>query len=489
MRMRLTLLAIAATLGSIVGTHQALGQGQPDHPSVTVRGKTYTPRSILARNMGTEADQTTQFAPHKVIGNVYYVGTRTLSSFLIVTPQGNILLDSTYERNVPVIQKSVADLGFKFSDVKILLGNHAHGDHQEGDALVKQLTGAEVIAMAEDVPALQAMKPGGKDHPIDRIIHDGDTVTLGDTTLVAHLTAGHTAGCTTWTMVAQDGGKAYNVVFHCSLRAQSTLTPEIVDRFNRTFTVVRALPCDVPLGDHPAQYDMLEKYPRVSKGGANPFIDAANCNLETDIQEAMFRAALAEQRQTASLAAADARGQVAAPATLAEVTMSAAATRRAHLQEINVETAMKLVIACITYSKAANPAGGASVVVVAPSGNIVVAMRTDGQTPNNFDSAYQKAKTALYMRQPTRAVVNRWGSPEPALARAPLNMYLVEGGYPIIVEDMMIGAIGVGGASGGDEQCGHTALTEVLGTQPPIEPPARPATAAATTAPPQAGVR
>src|SRR6185295_15219370 len=102
---------------------------------------------------------TTQFPPHKVIGNIYYVGTRTLSSFLIVTPQGNILLDSTYERTVPTVQKSVQQLGFKFSDIKILLGNHAHADHQEGDALVKQLTGAQVMAMAEDAPALQARKP------------------------------------------------------------------------------------------------------------------------------------------------------------------------------------------------------------------------------------------------------------------------------------------------------------------------------------------
>src|SRR5262245_57301859 len=116
---------------------QAAGQQAPDHPSVMVRGKTYTPRSILERNMGTTEDQTAQFPPHKIIGNIYYVGTRTLSSFLIVTPQGNILIDSTYERNVPTIQKSVEQLGFKFSDTKILLGSHAHGDLQEGDALVK----------------------------------------------------------------------------------------------------------------------------------------------------------------------------------------------------------------------------------------------------------------------------------------------------------------------------------------------------------------
>ena len=269
----------------------------PDHPSVTVRGQTYTPRSILARNMGTEADQTTQFPPHKVIGNIYYVGTKTLSSFLIVTPAGNILIDSTYERNVPVIEKSVTDLGFKFSDVKILLGNHAHGDHQEGDAAVKEKTGAQVIAMAEDVPALRALKPGGKEHPIDKIIHDGDTVTLGGTTLTAHLTPGHTRGCTTWTTPVQDGGKTYNVMFGCSLRPGATISPEVAAEFTRAYKTVRALPCDVQLGDHGAQYNMLEKFAKLKEGMPNPFIDPASCTLEADVEEAMFHAILTEQQQ------------------------------------------------------------------------------------------------------------------------------------------------------------------------------------------------
>src|ERR1700687_3445406 len=220
-----TFLALAVGAGHA----QQPGRGPADHPSVTVQGRTYTPASILARNMGTPEDQETQFPPHKIVGNIYYVGTKTLSSFLIVTPQGNILIDSTYERNVPTIQKSVEQLGFKFSDIKILLGNHAHGDHQEGDAMVKQLTGARVMAMAEDVPALQAIKPGGKEHPIDKILHDGDEVTLGGTTLVAHLTPGHTQGCTTWTMSAQEGGKAYNVMFGCSLRPPAVLTPANVE--------------------------------------------------------------------------------------------------------------------------------------------------------------------------------------------------------------------------------------------------------------------
>jgi metallo-beta-lactamase class B len=290
------LVTTAAVFAVRAGQAQNAGQPAPDHPAVTVKGHTYTPRSILARNMGTPEDQTTQFPPHKIIGNIYYVGTRTLSSFLVVTPQGNILIDSTYERNVPTIEKSVKQLGFKFSDVKILLGSHAHGDHQEGDALVKQLTGAQVMAMAEDVPALQAMKPGGKEHPIDKVLHDGESVTLGGTTLVAHLTPGHTRGCTTWTMKAAEGGKTYNVVINCSLRPPAMLTPALVDEFNRSFKLVRSLPCDVQLGDHPAQYNMQEKYAKLQNRGPNPFIDAPNCKLEADIQEAMFHAILAEQK-------------------------------------------------------------------------------------------------------------------------------------------------------------------------------------------------
>ena len=283
--------------GALVGLAQ--GGEPPDQPAVTVRGQTYTPRSILARNMGTEEDQTTAFPPHKVIGNIYYVGTRTLSSFLITTPEGHILINSTYDRNVRTIEKSVTQLGFKFTDIRVLVGTHAHGDHQEGDALAKELTGAQVMAMREDVPALQAMRPGGKVHPIDRTLQDGDTVTLGGTTLVAHLTAGHTPGCTTWTMRAEEGGKTFNVVFACSYRAPANVTPEIESQFNRTFKVLRALPCDVPLGDHTAQYDMMAKYVRLGARAPNPFVDRANCWREAEIQEAMLRAQVKMQKKAA----------------------------------------------------------------------------------------------------------------------------------------------------------------------------------------------
>ena len=279
-------VALLAFLGMGAGQSSA----PPDTPAVTVRGQTYTPRSILARNMGTEEDQTTAFPPHKVIGNVYYVGTRTLSSFLITTPAGHILINSTYERNVRTIAKSVEQLGFKFSDVRILLGTHAHGDHQEGDALVKELTGAQVMAMREDAPALEAIRSNGKAHPIDRMLRDGEEVALGGTTLVAHLTAGHTRGCTTWTMKAAEGGKTFDVVFACSYRAPAKVTPAIEAEFNRTFKILRTLPCDVPLGDHPAQYSMAAKHAKLTAGGANPFLDAANCWVEAEIQEAMLRA-------------------------------------------------------------------------------------------------------------------------------------------------------------------------------------------------------
>jgi len=300
---------LSTLIGCLIAGLAVFGQGrgnQAPGPTVTVRGHTFTQQSLFQRNVGAPDDQTAQFPPHKIIGNLYYVGTKSLSAFLVVTPQGNILINSTYERNVPTIQKSVEQLGFQFSDTKILLGSHAHGDHQEGDALVKQLTGAQVMAMAEDVPALQAMKPGGKDHPIDKVLHDGESVTLGGTSLVAHLTPGHTRGNTTWALKVQDGGNTYDVVIIGSFGTNpgtrlvgNATVPGIVDEYNRTFKVARALKVDVPLGSHPGMYNMEEKFARLGTSGQNPFIDRDGYKLEVDIDEAMFRAVLAEQQKAA----------------------------------------------------------------------------------------------------------------------------------------------------------------------------------------------
>jgi metallo-beta-lactamase class B len=286
---------LAPALGGAQAQTQIAAAMAPDHPAVTVAGNSYTPISILRRNMGTPADQLEPFPPHHIVGNIYYVGSRSLSSFLIVTPQGNILINTIYEANVPAIAKSAAQLGFKFGDTKIILGNHAHGDHMEGDALAKEITDARVLVMAQDVPALAAIKPGGKRHPIDEIITDGDTVTLGGTVLTAHLTAGHTRGCTTWTTTATENGKTYNVVYGCSLRSPDMITPAIEAEFSHSFQVVRALPCDVQLGDHPAEYGMAAKFAKLTPGAPNPFVDKASCTAETDIQEAMFHAILQEQ--------------------------------------------------------------------------------------------------------------------------------------------------------------------------------------------------
>ncbi len=291
-------IAIAAVIAGFATTLVQAPVG------VTVNGRTWTQEQLFQRNIGGRDDQTTPFPPHRVIANIYYVGTKSLSSFLITTPQGHILVNSTYERNVPIIRKSVEDLGFAFTDIKILIGSHAHGDHQEGDALVKQLTGAQVVAMAEDVPALEAMVAGNKPHPIDRVIHDGDTVSLGGTTLVAHLTPGHTRGCTTWTMTVQDGGKPYDVVIIGSLGVNpgfrlvnNPTVPHQADEYVRAFNVSRALHCDVPLASHPAMYNMSDKYARLARGGPNPFIDPAGYTAELDLDEAMFRAVLAAQQK------------------------------------------------------------------------------------------------------------------------------------------------------------------------------------------------
>src|SRR5579864_6928022 len=259
---------------------------------------------ILAQNKTSQTDWNKPFPPHKVIANVYFVGTDQLGSFLITTPEGHILINSDFETTVPVIRAAVEKLGFRFSDIKILLGSHAHGDHMEGDALLKELTGAKVMAMEQDVPALRNMKPGGKLHPIDQVLHDGDEVKLGGTTLVAHLTAGHTKGCTTWTMKAREGDKTYEVVILGSIGVNPGYIlvnnkdyPQIADDYVRSFKVLRALPCDVFIASHGRFYDLASKYPKLGKG-PNPFIDPQGYQAHLGLQEKNFYAKLEEQKKS-----------------------------------------------------------------------------------------------------------------------------------------------------------------------------------------------
>src|SRR5258708_2608207 len=189
------------------------------------------------------------FPPHRVMDNVYYVGTKELASFLITTPEGHILMNSNYESSVPVIRASVEKLGFKFSDIKILIAGHAHPDHVEGDAMVKELTGAQVVVGRLDAPATKQFRPGGKEHPIDRIIDDGDTVTLGRTTLTAHVMPGHTKGCLAWTTALKENGKPYHAFIECSLNGQFLQSldnyPGIVEDFRATYKKARTFPVEV----------------------------------------------------------------------------------------------------------------------------------------------------------------------------------------------------------------------------------------------------
>ena len=266
------------------------------------------------RLMAQEApDWTNPFPPYRVIGNIYYVGSQGLASYLIVTPQGNILINSSLEESVPLIRESIEKLGFKFSDTKILLISHAHWDHCAGSAAVKELTGAKYMVMDADVAEIET---GGKgnfqygDNPtsryqptkVDRVLHDGDEVKLGGTVLVAHLTPGHTKGTTTWTMKVADGGKTYNVVIVGSPNVNAgyklvnnALYPQIASDYERMFRVLHALPCDVFLGAHGNYYGMEAKYARMKDGGANPFIDPGGYKSYIDEREQTFRAELAKQ--------------------------------------------------------------------------------------------------------------------------------------------------------------------------------------------------
>jgi metallo-beta-lactamase class B len=262
------------------------------------------------------SDWTQPFPPFRVIGNIYYVGSRGLASYLIATPQGHILINSSLQSSAPLIRESVEKLGFRFSDVKILLISHAHWDHCAGSALIKELTGAQYMVMDADAPEIEA---GGKGNfqyghspisfyrptKVDRVLHDGDQVKLGDAVLIAHLTPGHTKGCTTWTMREREGSKTYNVVIVGSPNVNpgyklvnNALYPQIADDFERTFRVLKSLPCEVFLGAHGSYYGMEAKFARMKTGGPNPFIDPKGYKSYVVERERAFRSEL--EKQTAA---------------------------------------------------------------------------------------------------------------------------------------------------------------------------------------------
>jgi metallo-beta-lactamase class B len=257
------------------------------------------------------------FPPHHVIGNVYYVGTRGLASYLITTPEGHILINSGMETSPPLIRRSVEKLGFKFSDVKVLLISHAHWDHDAGSAHVRKMTGAKYMVMDGDVDVVESggrtdfqygnlpsmLYPPAK---VGRVLHDGDEVRLGGVVLTAHLTPGHTRGCTTWTLKVHEDGKDYNVVIVGSPNVNpgyklvnNAAYPQIASDYERTFRVLKSLPCDIFLGAHGSYYEMEAKFARLKPGGANPFVDPSGYAAYVVEREQAFRKELEKQRAAA----------------------------------------------------------------------------------------------------------------------------------------------------------------------------------------------
>jgi metallo-beta-lactamase class B len=261
-------------------------------------------------------DWTEPFPPFRIAGNLYYVGSKGLANYLITTPQGHILINSDLEASVPLIRASVEKLGFRFSDIRILLISHAHWDHDAGSAAIKTLTGAKYMVMDADVPVVES---GGKadfqygNQPaslyppakVDRVLHDGDQVKLGDAALVAHLTPGHTKGCTTWTMKVTETGKTYNVVIVGSPNVnegyklvRNSSYPEIASDYERTFRVLKSLPVDIFLGAHGSYFDLETKYGLLKERAAAPFIDPAGYKAYVAERGAAFRTELARQKAT-----------------------------------------------------------------------------------------------------------------------------------------------------------------------------------------------
>jgi metallo-beta-lactamase class B len=250
--------------------------------------------------------------PFHVVGNVYSVGSAELTSFLIATPKGHVLIDGGLSELAPQIVRNIDKLGFKLEEVKVLLVSHAHFDHAGGLAELKRRTGAQVVASRADA---EAMARGGKGDPqfgdsipfapvyADRIVQEGGVVRVGPTELVAHVTPGHTQGCTTWTTVQHEDAQALQVVFNCSVSVPDEYRllgnpryPRAVDDYERSFRTLRALPCDVLLGPHASFFQQDQRRARIKDGAPNPFVDPAACGAYLDRSEQAFRAHLEKER-------------------------------------------------------------------------------------------------------------------------------------------------------------------------------------------------
>jgi len=275
--------------------------------SLTTAVQAQTPKDLIE---ALKVKWNTPTEPFKMIGNVYYVGTDGLASYLITSPQGHILVDTVMPEATSQIKANIEKLGFKVTDIKYLVNTHAHIDHTGGLAEMKQASGAQMIAGEADKPLLEGgYYPGDEKNEdlafpavkVDRAVKEGDKVTLGDTTLTAHATPGHSPGCTSWELTVKDGKENREVLFFCSgtvalnrLVGQPTY-PGIVDDYRATFAKAKAMKIDVLLGPHPEVYGMQAKRAQMKDGAPNPFVKPGELATYVSGLEQDFDKQLAKQ--------------------------------------------------------------------------------------------------------------------------------------------------------------------------------------------------
>jgi metallo-beta-lactamase class B len=269
---------------------------------------------LLSLSLHAQENWDQPFPPHRIADNLYYVGSAGLSTYLVTTPQGHIVINASFERTVPIIRANVEKLGFKMRDVKILLSSHAHNDHVGGLKALRDATGGKVFVMAGDDSVVSS---GGKGQylydetwnpcPVDRVLKNGDVVRLGDAELRAHLTPGHTRGNTTWTLPVTDRGRKLQAVIIGSPNVNRGFQlvnnkdyPEIAADFARTFRVLKSLSCDIFLGAHGMYYDMEAKVKRLANGGENPFVDPKGYREYVAEREEFYLYTLENQQKAAA---------------------------------------------------------------------------------------------------------------------------------------------------------------------------------------------
>lgn len=269
--------------------------------------------AVALRAHAADPTWTRAFPPFRIAGNLYYVGSEELASYLITTPDGDILINSNLASSPAQIRTSVERLGFRWSDIKILLISHAHLDHAAGSAAIVSQTHAKYEVMDADVGVIESggRSDFGLGHDkqywfppahVDRVLHDGDAVSLGGTTLTARKTAGHTKGCTSWTMDVSEAGKTQHVVIVGSPNVLDSYKlvnnkayPQIAADFKHQFEVLRGLPCDIFLGAHGSYFGLKEKYAKLKGGDKQAFVDAAGYKAFVAEKQREFEGALGHQ--------------------------------------------------------------------------------------------------------------------------------------------------------------------------------------------------